>query len=134
MCSDVQKNLFFSTDVKKHIAEADCVFVRRAAADARPPDSRAAAPIFARRASPPAALLFQRQLCGCAPRRACAPVAPRPHPAVCLRSVNTPTKQHGIGAGKAADLAYWESAARTIAAVSTTPKIIVEKVRDAPKP
>lgn len=43
-------------------------------------------------------------------------------------SVNTPTKQHGIGAGKAADLAYWESAARTIAAVSTTSKIIVEKV------
>jgi len=63
------RNLFFSTDVKKHVAEADVVFV----------------------------------------------------------SVNTPTKQHGIGAGKAADLAYWESAARTIAAVSTTSKIIVEK-------
>jgi len=63
------RNLFFSTDIKKHIAEADVVFV----------------------------------------------------------SVNTPTKTTGIGAGKAADLAYWESAARTIAAVSTTNKIVVEK-------
>jgi len=63
------RNLFFSTDVKKHVAEADVVFV----------------------------------------------------------SVNTPTKTTGIGAGKAADLAYWESAARTIAAVSTSNKIIVEK-------
>lgn len=44
-----------------------------------------------------------------------------------LRSVNTPTKTQGIGAGYAADLAYWESAARTIAAVSTTNKIVVEK-------
>jgi UDPglucose 6-dehydrogenase len=63
------KNLFFSTDVHKHIAEADIVFV----------------------------------------------------------SVNTPTKTSGVGAGKAADLTYWEGAARTIAAVSTSSKIIVEK-------
>ena len=42
-------------------------------------------------------------------------------------SVNTPTKKTGLGKGKAADLTYWESAARTIAAVSTTNKIIVEK-------
>ena len=42
-------------------------------------------------------------------------------------SVNTPTKKTGLGAGKAADLTYWESAARTIAAVSKTNKIIVEK-------
>ena len=41
-------------------------------------------------------------------------------------SVNTPTKKTGLGAGKAADLTYWESA-RTIAAVSKTNKIIVEK-------
>jgi UDPglucose 6-dehydrogenase len=41
-------------------------------------------------------------------------------------SVNTPTKKTGLGKGKAADLTYWESAARTIAAVSTTNKIIVE--------
>jgi len=41
--------------------------------------------------------------------------------------VNTPTKKMGIGAGCAADLAYWESAARTIAAVSTSNKIVVEK-------
>ena len=44
-----------------------------------------------------------------------------------LCSVNTPTKMTGVGAGKAADLAYWEGAARMIASVSTTSKIIVEK-------
>nr|KYP60380.1 UDP-glucose 6-dehydrogenase [Cajanus cajan] len=54
------KNLFFSTDVEKHVYEADIVFV----------------------------------------------------------SVNTPTKTRGLGAGKAADLTYWESAARMIADVS----------------
>jgi len=43
------------------------------------------------------------------------------------RSVNTPTKTSGIGAGKAADLTYWEGAARMIAACSTSSKIIVEK-------
>eukprot|EP00227_Mantoniella_beaufortii_P014766 CAMPEP_0197583904 /NCGR_PEP_ID=MMETSP1326-20131121/6670_1 /TAXON_ID=1155430 /ORGANISM="Genus nov. species nov., Strain RCC2288" /LENGTH=449 /DNA_ID=CAMNT_0043148187 /DNA_START=111 /DNA_END=1460 /DNA_ORIENTATION=- len=42
-------------------------------------------------------------------------------------SVNTPTKKTGLGKGKAADLTYWESAARTIAAVSKSNKIIVEK-------
>lgn len=63
------KNLFFSADVKKHVAEADIIFV----------------------------------------------------------SVNTPTKTSGIGAGKAADLTYWEGAARMIASVSTSSKIIVEK-------
>ncbi|KAJ6429510.1 hypothetical protein OIU85_006238 [Salix viminalis] len=63
------KNLFFSTDVEKHVAEADIVFV----------------------------------------------------------SVNTPTKTQGLGAGKAADLTYWESAARMIADVSKTDKIVVEK-------
>jgi len=42
-------------------------------------------------------------------------------------SVNTPTKTYGVGAGKAADLRYIESVARTIAEVATTPKIIVEK-------
>lgn len=49
---------------------------------------------------------------------------PWPH-AAC--SVNTPTKSSGIGAGKAADLTYWEGAARMIASVSTSSKIIVEK-------
>ncbi len=44
-----------------------------------------------------------------------------------LSSVNTPTKTSGIGAGKAADLTYWEGAARMIAACSTKSKIIVEK-------
>jgi UDPglucose 6-dehydrogenase len=61
--------LFFSTDVKRGIAEADIVFV----------------------------------------------------------AVNTPTKTYGVGAGRAADLRYIESVARTIAEVATTPKIIVEK-------
>ncbi|XP_068501863.1 UDP-glucose 6-dehydrogenase 1-like isoform X2 [Phaseolus vulgaris] len=63
------KNLFFSTDVEKHVFEADIVFV----------------------------------------------------------SVNTPTKTRGLGAGKAADLTYWESAARMIADVSKSDKIVVEK-------
>ncbi|KAL2935473.1 UDP-glucose 6-dehydrogenase 1 [Bienertia sinuspersici] len=64
------KNLFFSTDVEKHVREADIVFV----------------------------------------------------------SVNTPTKTRGLGAGKAADLTYWESAARMIADVADSDKIVVEKV------
>ena len=42
-------------------------------------------------------------------------------------SVGTPTKKHGIGAGRAADLKYIEGAARRIAAVAVGPKIIVEK-------
>ncbi|XP_051141253.1 UDP-glucose 6-dehydrogenase 2-like [Andrographis paniculata] len=63
------KNLFFSTEVEKHVCEADIVFV----------------------------------------------------------SVNTPTKTRGLGAGKAADLTYWESAARMIADVSKSDKIVVEK-------
>jgi UDP-glucose 6-dehydrogenase len=44
-----------------------------------------------------------------------------------LHSVNTPTKTRGVGAGKAADLTYWEGAARLIASVSTSSKIVVEK-------
>lgn len=63
------KNLFFSCEVEKHVAEADIIFV----------------------------------------------------------SVNTPTKTRGLGAGKAADLTYWESAARMIADVSKSDKIVVEK-------
>ena len=42
-------------------------------------------------------------------------------------SVNTPTKTFGAGAGKAADLQYWEKTARNIVRVSTSDKIIVEK-------
>ena len=42
-------------------------------------------------------------------------------------AVNTPTKTYGVGAGRAADLRYIESVARTIAEVATTSKIIVEK-------
>jgi UDPglucose 6-dehydrogenase len=42
-------------------------------------------------------------------------------------SVNTPTKQFGQGAGKAADLQYWEKTARQIVEHSRTSKIVVEK-------
>lgn len=42
-------------------------------------------------------------------------------------SVNSPTKTFGEGAGKAADLQYWEKAARQILENATTPKIVVEK-------
>ncbi|KAL9672259.1 hypothetical protein QQ045_028509 [Rhodiola kirilowii] len=63
------RNLLFSTDVEKHIFDADIIFV----------------------------------------------------------SVNTPTKTMGRGAGKAADLTYWESAARMIAGASKSNKIVVEK-------
>jgi len=42
-------------------------------------------------------------------------------------AVNTPTKTYGVGAGRAADLRYIESVARTIAEVADTDKIIVEK-------
>lgn len=42
-------------------------------------------------------------------------------------AVNTPTKTYGVGAGRAADLRYIESVARTIAEHATGPKIIVEK-------
>ena len=42
-------------------------------------------------------------------------------------SVNTPTKTFGQGAGRAADLQYWEKTARQILENSTTPKIIIEK-------
>jgi len=63
------KNLFFSTETDRHIAEADIIFV----------------------------------------------------------SVNTPTKTFGKGAGKAADLQYWEKTARQILENSTSAKIVVEK-------
>nr|ACU22995.1 unknown [Glycine max] len=68
------KNLFFSTDVEKHVFEADIVFV----------------------------------------------------------SVNTPTKTQGLGAGKAADLTYWESAARMIAGVSKSDKKDTGDTRETP--
>lgn len=42
-------------------------------------------------------------------------------------SVNTPTKTYGVGKGKAADLKYVESCARTIATIADGRKIIVEK-------
>jgi UDPglucose 6-dehydrogenase len=42
-------------------------------------------------------------------------------------SVNTPTKTYGQGAGKAADLQYWEKTARQILLNSDSDKIIVEK-------
>ena len=42
-------------------------------------------------------------------------------------SVNTPTKTFGEGAGKAADLQYWEKVAREILHESDSPKIVIEK-------
>ena len=42
-------------------------------------------------------------------------------------AVNTPTKKDGEGAGMAADLRYVEACAKTIAKVSKTDKIIIEK-------
>jgi len=42
-------------------------------------------------------------------------------------SVNTPTKTFGEGAGKSADLQYWEKTARAILQASDSNKIIVEK-------
>lgn len=42
-------------------------------------------------------------------------------------SVNTPTKTFGQGAGRAADLQYWETTARQILENSDSTKIIVEK-------
>jgi UDPglucose 6-dehydrogenase len=42
-------------------------------------------------------------------------------------SVGTPTKTYGVGAGRAADLKYIESASRMIAEEAEGPKIIVEK-------
>ena len=42
-------------------------------------------------------------------------------------SVNTPTKNYGIGKGQAADLKYIELCARQIAEVATSRKIIIEK-------
>lgn len=42
-------------------------------------------------------------------------------------AVNTPTKTYGVGSGRAADLRFIESVARTIAEVATEGKIIVEK-------
>ncbi len=42
-------------------------------------------------------------------------------------SVNTPTKTFGEGAGKSADLQYWEKTARAILKASDSDKIIVEK-------
>jgi UDPglucose 6-dehydrogenase len=63
------RNLFFSTEIDRHIAEADIIFV----------------------------------------------------------SVNTPIKTFGQGAGKAADLQYWESTARQILQSAAGPKIVVEK-------
>lgn len=42
-------------------------------------------------------------------------------------SVNTPTKTFGAGAGKAADLQYWEKTARDIVEHSEDDKIVIEK-------
>ena len=109
------RNLFFSTDVNKHVGEADIVFVRCAACG----DVRVQALATAVRAAAVRAAGLAWS--------ACCSACPRPFPPAPPRSVNTPTKTRGVGAGKAADLTYWEGAARVIASVSTKSKIIVEK-------
>ncbi|MGI5870368.1 MAG: nucleotide sugar dehydrogenase [Kiritimatiellia bacterium] len=65
----LNRNLFFSTEIDKAIAEADVIFV----------------------------------------------------------AVNTPTKTFGQGAGRAADLQYWEKTARQIKQCATRDTIVVEK-------
>lgn len=65
----LNRNLFFSTEVDRHIREADIIFV----------------------------------------------------------SVNTPTKTFGQGAGRAADLQYWEKTARQILENSVSSKVVIEK-------
>ena len=128
------RNLFFSTDVNKHVAEADIVFVRWVL-----PGwlgvARAGAPVAGCWRVACWSIFWQRRR----PVPACHPCLAPAHPAhpsqqLTLplpfhppRSVNTPTKTRGVGAGKAADLTYWEGAARVIASVSKTSKIIVEK-------
>ena len=42
-------------------------------------------------------------------------------------SVNTPTKQYGMGKGSAADVKYIESCARSIAQHATSSKVVIEK-------
>lgn len=99
------RNLFFSTDVDHHLHDADCVFVRCAVL---------------------LAFLFFSVECFKKTEKVrkqlneCASISR-------LCSVNTPTKKSGIGAGKAADLTYWEGAARQIAKNSSSSKIVVEK-------
>jgi len=46
---------------------------------------------------------------------------------IIFASVNTPTKQKGIGAGRAADLRFIENVGRDIAKWSTRSKIVIEK-------
>ncbi|GAA54262.1 UDPglucose 6-dehydrogenase, partial [Clonorchis sinensis] len=42
-------------------------------------------------------------------------------------SVDTPTKKYGIGQGRAPNMANLEAAARKVANVSRSPKVVVEK-------
>jgi len=49
-------------------------------------------------------------------------------------SVNTPTKTFGEGAGRAADLQYWERVAREILRESQSTKIVIERARCRSRP
>ena len=91
------RNLFFSTDVTKHVGEADIVFVRWGRAPAQG-DNSGSGPGSARCAQAelqPAAEQWLHCIAGT-------------HCSHCLpplrRRVNTPTKTQGVGAGNAADL------------------------------
>ena len=43
-------------------------------------------------------------------------------------SVNTPTKMYGIGAGKTADLQFWEKSQETLYVLQTQTKLLLRKV------
>ena len=115
------RNLFFSTDTHKHVAEGDIIFVRCAT---DPTDLAVPATFRAGCIQPSSTRRRGQGLSSCRQDRAlwrCLTDT------AVLCSVNTPTKTRGVGAGKAADLTYWEGAARMIASVSTSSKIVVEK-------
>jgi len=86
------RNLFFSTDVKQHCAEADIIFVR-CVCNLQQIDS-SVVPV---RCRPPGVSHVLELAHEWLPRLR----------AVHFCSVNTPTKTRGVGAGKAADLTYW---------------------------
>ena len=103
-------NLQFSTDFTGHVAEADIIFVRCLDVCSRSKTR-----------------LYMFFCCTSSCQYGAVPLGWHPVELQLLCSVNTPTKSSGVGAGKAADLTYWEKAARMIAKVSTSSKIVVEK-------
>ena len=98
------KNLFFSTDVESAVRDAEIIFVS------------------------------VRPCAGNWNRHGLFSLSVRIIDDWCNTQVNTPTKEYGFGKGRAADLTYWEGAARAIsratvpgAALFNNFKIVVEK-------